>query len=280
MKTALLTALGALLASGTALADRTDYSRGVHSIEITSYLSLPPIVVANVSADRTVEGRELRVSSATSIPLNVRGKITCTNLAPSGSNGVRAAQVMFENPILSGDSIQDLGVPDDKKSERVEFPLGGPLSAEVDIDTAYTFSATWPRDALVTLFFSPVHRVEHRLKQYVQNGGRAIDFLRRDDVFEEKIQVNLVGWCGAAELAGLRQLDLVARIFYKGDPSLVDTPAVGLGGSGGIQAPEPPRARSRVAPAKGSDSAAPPARTTSPPPASARKPTPSDDQGD
>lgn len=241
-------------AAGSAFADDTKYTTGIASINITSPVSLPPIAVRNVAKNHTVDARELRVVSE--VPrITVTGQVFCKKFT-SAPNRLRAAQVMFGNPVITlannGHAIEQMGTWGESAVKN--FP-GTTQGADISITTDVEFPSQWPRDALVTLGFNPVKEVEDRLKRHVQKGGDAAEFLRTDDVFEVPLPVNLAGWCmwekasGDYIFPGYRQVVVTARIFYQGDAAIT----------------APDRARQVLAPARGGDSQPPakaPARAT------------------
>lgn len=241
------------LAPGVAAADSLDLSFAVHDIVVTSNIPIVNISVRNLSPSPDPAMRNLRVTSPTPA-LNVSGQVWCKSFQHAQTRA-DAAQIMYGNASLAtspnGADILPLGT----WSSSPVVQLGGDETLRnFAINAPINFPDHW--NGGITLNFNPVHIVEERLQQYVQNGaGSAADFLRVDDVFVTTIKMNAVGWCEYdtengpnRRYAGYRQIDVQVHIFYHGDPDIQDQPAVGVGSGGTVQAPPSGRGPSYAPP--------------------------------
>lgn len=252
------------LTPAIAAADDSDMSIAVHDILVTSNIPAINISVRNLSPSTIPAMRNLRVTSPRPV-IRVAGQVWCKAFETAHIRA-DAAQVMFGNASLhstpNGADILPLGI---WSSSPVQAFGADELLRNFSINAPVDFPDHWTGG--ISLGFNPVHEVEKRLEQFVQNGaGSEADFLRVDDVFETTIKVNAVGWCEYdsgnlhRRYAGYRQIDVPVHIFYHGDEDIEDQ-VTAVGSRGTIQAPPPPPGPSYTpAPGRRGRDAAPPPR--------------------
>ena len=247
MKALTSLALGAALAAPLAVlalpAAAQQMSFAVHDVLVTSNVPAVNVSVRNLSPSPDPALRDLRVVSPAPV-LNVSGQVWCKSFDHAHTRA-DAAQIVFGNATLAstpnGADVVPLGIW--SPSPVVQLGANQTLR-NFSIQAPVQFPDHWGGG--VSLTFNPAQVVEQRLQQYVENGaGTAADFLRVDDVFEETITLNAVGWCeyesqnlGQKRYAGVRSIEVPVHIFYHGDPDVEDQ-VVAVGSAGTVQAQQP-----------------------------------------
>jgi hypothetical protein len=244
------------------IADDSAMSFPVHDIIVSSNIPALNISVRNQSQSTNPAQRNLRVVSQAPV-VNVAGQVWCKSFQ-NAQTRADTARVIFGNGGLASSPGGSNFLGGWSPSPVAE--LGGDEEVR-----NYTINApvNLPDQGAVWIGLNPVHHVEERLQNFVQNGaGSEADFLRVDDVFETTIKVNVVGWCEyegqnvQGRYAGYRQIEVPVHIFYHGDPDIQDA-IVGVGTANTLQAPVPGPGPS-FSPGQPSRRATPPARRTPP----------------
>jgi hypothetical protein len=237
-----LLAVAALIATASATtafaADESDYSFGVGAINLTYVKPSINTTVQNLSNSPYADQRKL--TNMTPFHMyKLDGQVFCKAIL-WGETRLTKAQVMFglplvwEDQIHHGATLMTIGVWG--VSPALNFQ-GNADDANVNFEYPLNLPTTWNGAAFV-IGFNPVKVVEDRLADYVSKGGKAVDFLRKDDVFEVEFSVNLTGECensseyGVHSYVGYTRRKIKGSVFYKGDPRIQYEPVAN--GPGGI----------------------------------------------
>jgi hypothetical protein len=245
-----LTACAAMLAAMSAqAADETRLGATVGNVLITKPIPSASLSLGNTSANKTVSGRDLRVTGANPT-FTVTGQVFCKGgarlvsvQAIIGQLGLNNGQLISLAPY--GESAEVLSVAGRTDAD-VSIPVTLPVSRQ---DTG----------AAVDLSFNPAREFNRKLTTFVGNGGSAVSYLHQDEAFDMPVKVNLVAHCRMPDsdnsvLAGRTYAGYATRIvpvtiLYTGDPAIIAGPAarttVTTQGGGGAPpakaAPPPPR---------------------------------------
>lgn len=241
---ALMTAISAQAA------DETRLGATVGNVLITKPIPAANLSLGNVSANKTVNGRDLRVTGPNPT-FTVTGQVFC-------KGGARLVSVQAIIGQLGLNNGQLISLAPYGKSAEV-LSVAGRTDADVSIPVTLPVSRQ-DTGALVDLTFNPALEFNRKLDAFVRNGGSAVSYLHQDEAFEMPVKVNLVAHCRMPDsdnsvLAGRTYAGYATRvvpvtILYNGDPAIVAGPAArstvttqgGGGGPPAKAAPPPPRA--------------------------------------
>ncbi len=242
IKTLLLGA--SILAVGMAAGAQAQASGSTQEFVKKVSLSFPgsaaQIDVKNTSGSKSLNTLKL-TPVGSNMDFTISGKVECDKGTAAEVIKYAGANIHFGTVTLAGDSYNsnalyaddaDVAYTDkyNKVAEGHEDTFSVPLSAV--------------KNGHPALRVDPVAEIEKAAQEFVNNGGKLVDFYRQDRVVSVNRPITLLGSCsrGPRIDRGYDTEYATIQINYKGDPELTDkgilNPKVG-GAKGGIQSNQP-----------------------------------------
>ncbi|MGD2118140.1 MAG: hypothetical protein PVG66_07265 [Chromatiales bacterium] len=220
-------ALGAsILAIGmsTAQAAMSGNSDYVKDVDLTFQGTPGYIDVKNTSGSKMLKDLKLAVIDST-LDIHYQGFVQCEN---DKDITFGDAEIYFGSISLQNGLINDtatLAQSDANPSAKFKISAfkwitesGGPEVFKIPVNQL--------KNGHPALRVDVLEELNKKLQSHLNNGGKEIDFYKKDQYITLKRPVSLVGWCkkGNKTLAGFEGHNYDVKIKYKGDPSLIDAP--------------------------------------------------------